>query len=502
MLERVGELDAMKQFIAEFKYPIIVTRGATVVAVNDSWLSIFGYEPDAVVGRTYFHFMPPEERTRMMERTALRARAGGTMSFAAMTSLALKADGRATVVHVQPTVVKAVDGEPFVVNFLFVVPERDEEIELAELLVATSTCLASARTILEVREFAVTRLGEGGYSAAFFRRNGTAIYPPDATLPARSDQGALEEAVREERAVFVGADTSLPEGVIVPIQRGVEPELLVMTGARIGTPLRAALDLFAQGVGSALETATLIVDLERRNRELSDTRAELVRHERLAALGEMAASVAHEVRNPVGVISNAVSTLRRRLEGAGDSGELLSIIDEECLRLARMVRDLLEFANPRPVTLTLEVLSEIAEEAIAVASSQPDCAALRTTFRLELERNVPKISVDGDLLRQALVNLLINAAQASPEQGVVLVRVAAEHAEAVGPLASVSVVDRGCGIPDSVVGRIFDPFFTTRAQGSGLGLAVVRRVVDTLGAEILVDSQPGRGTSFRLAFRA
>jgi two-component system sensor histidine kinase HydH len=267
------------------------------------------------------------------------------------------------------------------------------------------------------------------------------------------------------------------------------------------SPLRSALRLFAQGVGSALETATLIADLERRNRELGDTRAELVRHERLAALGEMAASVAHEVRNPVGVIANSVSTLRRQLDGKTGSGELLSIIDEECSRLERMVRDLLDFARPRRVSFRLEALSEIAEEAVTVASSQSDPVVRRARFEVEGAPDVPKVSVDRELLRQALVNLLINAAQASPERSTVLVRISGKNVgDAVLP--SVSVVDRGCGIPEDIVGRIFDPFFTTRAQGSGLGLAVVKRIVDALRAEISVEGKAGHGTTFTLTFRA
>jgi signal transduction histidine kinase len=292
----------------------------------------------------------------------------------------------------------------------------------------------------------------------------------------------------------------VPQGAIIRIQPGTEPELMAIHGPRLVSPLRAALRLFAQGVGSALETASLIADLERRNRELSYTRAELVRHERLAALGEMAASVAHEVRNPVGVIANAVSTIRRRRDGETGRSELLSIIEEECFRLERMVRDLLEFARPRQVSFMLEALSEIAEEAIAVTSSQSDPAVRRAKFVVEQATDVPKVRVDRDLLRQALVNLLINAAQASPERATVVVRIGSEKiGDAVTP--SISVIDRGCGIPEDSVGRIFDPFFTTRAQGSGLGLAVVKRIVDALRAEISVEGKAGHGATFTLNFR-
>ena len=422
MLERLASPEALRELIGDFDCPVVVTRGPLVVAVNEAWLSVMGYPRDQIEGRPYVEFMPPEENTRIMRRAQLRSKNPGTIPFVPMTSLALKADGSATIVHVAPTAIPTGDGEPFVLNLLFVVPERDAEIELAELLVATSSHLVGARTVPDVRRSAVSHLGAGGYAVAFFQRDGRAIHPEDAALPTHTRREDLEEAIAEQRAVFVGPETGSPPAVIVPIRRGKEAELMALAGPRLGTPLRAALKLFAQGVGSALDTASLIVDLERRNHELSETRAELVRRERLAALGEMAASIAHEVRNPVGVISNAVTTLRRQ-DAQFDRGELLEIVDEECLRLARMVQDLLDFANPRRVSFTLEALAEIAEEAIGAASAHPDTALRAVKFQLEGTADVPRVSVDRYLLRQALVNLLINAAQASPHHGVVRVRV-------------------------------------------------------------------------------
>lgn len=496
MLDRLGSLDAIREFIGSFSYPIVVTRGRLVEAVNDAWIDVFGFTRDQVEGHPWLDFMPPEERTRLDQRATLREQAPTKMPIASLTSIALKADGHSTLVHVRPSVIPVPEGPPFVLTFLFVAPDRDDEIELAQLLVAASSSLAKARTVIEVRQLAASQLGEAGYTVAFFRRDGTAIHPEAALLPSHTRREELEEAARENRLVFVGQEIEA-EAVILPIQRGTELELMLVSGPSLVTHVHAALQLFARGVASALDTAALIADLERRNRELSDTRAELVRHERLAALGEMAASVAHEVRNPVGVISNAVSTLRRQIDGT--SGELLSIVDEECARLERMVRDLLEFARPRPVSFTLETLSEVAEEAIAAAAAQPDLALRDPKFELERDDNVPKVSVDRDLLRQALVNLLVNGAQASPPGSAVRIRVAIEqHGGALVP--TISVIDRGGGIAPSIVERIFDPFFTTRAQGTGLGLAVVRKNVDSLRTQIAVESMPGKGATFRLVF--
>src|SRR4051812_49794555 len=104
MLDRVGSLEALKSFICSFQYPMVVTGGRLVVAVSEPWLAILGYRREEVEGRPYFDFMPPEERSRIARRAELRATRPEAVPFTPMTSLALKANGRSTVVHVQPTV--------------------------------------------------------------------------------------------------------------------------------------------------------------------------------------------------------------------------------------------------------------------------------------------------------------------------------------------------------------------------------------------------------------
>src|SRR4051812_29579028 len=107
MLDRVGSLEALKDFIGAFGYPMVVTRGRVVVAVNEPWLAILGYRREEVEGHPYLDFVPPEERSRIARRADLRATRPEAVPFTSMTSLALKANGRSTVVHVQPTVIPA-----------------------------------------------------------------------------------------------------------------------------------------------------------------------------------------------------------------------------------------------------------------------------------------------------------------------------------------------------------------------------------------------------------
>ncbi|MCM2334762.1 MAG: GAF domain-containing protein, partial [Anaeromyxobacteraceae bacterium] len=207
--------------------------------------------------------------------------------------------------------------------------------------------------------------------------------------------------------------------------------------------------------------------------DLQQAQEKLLRQERLAALGELSAVVAHEVRNPLGVIFNSLGTLRRLLRPEGDALVLLDIVGEEADRLNRIVGDLLDFARPSPPQLRPERLDRLAEEAVAAALAQQ-----HTTVEVvrDLDPGMPPVQLDGRQVRQALLNVAANAVQAMPRGGRLTVR-----ARLDGAAALVEIEDTGAGIPGDVVARIFEPFFTTKATGSGLGLAVVKRIVDAHG---------------------
>ncbi len=223
---------------------------------------------------------------------------------------------------------------------------------------------------------------------------------------------------------------------------------------------------------------------------LRDTREALVRRERLAALGEMSAMVAHEVRNPLAVIFNVVSTLRRDALNPQQS-TLVGIVDEEARRLNRLVSALLEFARPgelrRATTALAPLLHSAAESALATAAEggprRVEVAATPDTLRAE---------VDAEMLRRAVVNLLANAL-ASP--GCTRVALCASVAE--GAL-EVAVSDDGAGVPEAARAKLFSPFFTTRPAGTGLGLAIVRNVAHAHGGTVTYTDTPGGGATFTL----
>ncbi|HET9554177.1 MAG TPA: ATP-binding protein, partial [Anaeromyxobacteraceae bacterium] len=226
--------------------------------------------------------------------------------------------------------------------------------------------------------------------------------------------------------------------------------------------------------------------------DLKQAQERLLRQERLAALGELSAVVAHEVRNPLGVIFNSLGSIRRLLRPQGDARMLLDIVGEEAERLNRIVGDLLDFARPSLPQLRPEPLDRVVDEAVAAAlAGRPGAVEVVREVAPEL----PPVPVDARQVRQAVVNLAVNAAQAMPRGGRLTVRLRAEPGAAV-----LELEDTGAGIPDDVRARIFEPFFTTKATGTGLGLAVVKRIVDGHGGEVGVTSRPGAGTTFTLRF--
>ncbi|MHB8872414.1 MAG: sensor histidine kinase [Myxococcaceae bacterium] len=229
------------------------------------------------------------------------------------------------------------------------------------------------------------------------------------------------------------------------------------------------------------------------SQKLEETQAALVKQERLAALGELSAVVAHEVRNPL-VVFNSLASLRRiLLPGNPESGALLEIMGEEADRLNRMVNNLLELARPNEPKLAPASLERVLAGAIEAARAAVDPLGEVT---VEIPRPLPPVQVDEQMMRQALINLVTNAIQAPKRAAQVKVRVEAEGG--ADGCVRFEVIDDGAGVPPDLAERIFTPFFTTRAAGTGLGLAVVRRVAEAHRGEVTVHQTPGGGATFVL----
>lgn len=264
--------------------------------------------------------------------------------------------------------------------------------------------------------------------------------------------------------------------------------------ARLAAELR---ERTAQLEAAHRELEAVHASLRRSYDSLDAAQRELHEAERLADLGRMAASLAHEIRNPLCVLSNVSAGLRRELDRAGapaDQRTLLDALRDEIEHLDRLVNDLLAFARPDRRSRTVASLTMVADQAIlAVVSTLPDPD--RYEVRREYEDPPPKATIDVDRVRHALVNLLLNACQAMPDGGPVTVIVA--RGDVPGG-AKVGVRDAGCGIPPEDRERIFKPFFSSKPTGTGLGLPIVRSIAQDHGGRVEFESEPGRGSIFWL----
>lgn len=237
-------------------------------------------------------------------------------------------------------------------------------------------------------------------------------------------------------------------------------------------------------------------ELARTTRQLSDVYEQLQhnfdqmkRAERFYAVGQLAAGLAHEIRNPLASIAGASGILQRHAQLEDTHRKVLGVIDRECQRLTRLLSSLLDFARPRPPRhQTVDVglmLQSVVDLAMHTAGAN------HVVLRKETPPGLPTIVCDPELLKQLLLNLVINAVQATPAAGTVRL-----EAAVVNGRMCLRVIDEGCGIPPENREKIFDPFFTTKEGGTGLGLSVAHQIVEQHGGVITAEANPERGMTF------
>lgn len=224
---------------------------------------------------------------------------------------------------------------------------------------------------------------------------------------------------------------------------------------------------------------------------LEASRHELARQESLAAMGMMAAGLAHEIRTPLSIVRGSAEMLGRNVDGGTREQELLSFIMDETGRLTRLVNDLLTFARPRDPELEPVDLAAVTKEVVRAMRREYE------TDRIGLEAELPAAPIRGDTdqLHQLVLNLLANARNASASGTTVRVSTAVEDGDVV-----LRVADQGKGIPADELEEIWTPFFTTGGGGTGLGLPIVRRIVESHGGTIGLESEPGVGTVATVQF--
>ena len=224
-------------------------------------------------------------------------------------------------------------------------------------------------------------------------------------------------------------------------------------------------------------------------RELERTQRALVQEEKLAGIGRLAAGVAHEVRNPLGVIRASASMAQESFESHTDPHRALGFVCEETDRLDRLIASLLTFAKPQPVECVETDLAKVFDRAVELARSEASEAGIE--LQVEVDAGLPTLSADPDRLSQALYGLTLNAIQAIVEggeaRGVILLR-----ARVADDLIRLEVLDSGPGIPVALRDQIFEPFVTSKDNGTGLGLPRALRMIEAQGGSLRLEDDAGR----------
>jgi len=247
------------------------------------------------------------------------------------------------------------------------------------------------------------------------------------------------------------------------------------------------------GVG-ILGMAAIFYNQHSHLQQIKNLEAEVARRENLSALGNLAATVAHEVRNPLNAISMGLQRLKAEFRPTQDENQysrFIEIMRGEVQRLNSIVEQFLSLA--RPLVLKFETISmdDLLQELVLFAEG--DAESSKVKINLQTSPNLPSVRADRNYLKQLLLNLILNGIQAMPDGGQLTVQAGTSRKN-----LTLTIRDEGVGIDPEVISRIYEPYFTTKTNGSGLGLPIARRIVEAHGGELSVTSEAGRGSSFHV----
>lgn len=282
--------------------------------------------------------------------------------------------------------------------------------------------------------------------------------------------------------------------VTSPIQHLISTMMRVERGLEVRADVKSRDD-----IGRLAEAFNSLIDkLELARRKVERYHYEqMKRADRLASIGEMAAGIAHEIKNPLAGIAGVIQVLKKDMPKTDQRRAVLDEVLSQVERMDKAVRNLLAFARPPEPSKTLVDMNDLIGKLLDFMA--PQFAKYNITAERRLSPGIPWMSVDPDLMQQALLNIALNAIQAMPEGGRFIVTTDAEPPSDNGPgMVHITLMDTGKGISPEDMGRIFNPFFTTKQQGTGLGLSITQRIIEQHGGEISVSNAAGKGASFSI----
>ena len=247
--------------------------------------------------------------------------------------------------------------------------------------------------------------------------------------------------------------------------------------------------------GEIKDLANAFNDMIQQLRRLRHLEEELRRKDRLAALGELAAGVAHEIRNPLVIIKNSAQLLGDRFHEQNDNKELTQYIIEETDRLNKVVTSFLDFARPQKSNLEISQIAPIIDRILQMTNIEISKNHIKVVK--DFQKNSPSVMADAEQMHQVFLNLILNAIGAMPNGGRLEIKTAVKKdANKNMRLMEISFRDTGCGISKNSTDKVFNPFFTTKPKGTGLGLAIAHKIIENHHGAIKVESQEGKGSIF------
>ena len=235
--------------------------------------------------------------------------------------------------------------------------------------------------------------------------------------------------------------------------------------------------------------------IEKRAVERQKLEEQLRRAEHLSSIGEMVAGISHEIRNPLGIIRSSGELLKKKIASLDPTNSIPDIIVEEAVRLNNIITDFLDFAKPKnPDFMPCRIEDILEKNIVFLAQQLKDNGCIVETVRIS---DLPEIFADSNMLYQAFLNILINSMQAMPDGGKISVSVSSDHTGVI-----IIFEDEGKGIPEDLVNKIWDPFFSTKDKGTGLGLGIVKKIIEAHNGMIEISNRPVRGAKVRVKIPA
>ena len=234
------------------------------------------------------------------------------------------------------------------------------------------------------------------------------------------------------------------------------------------------------------------IELKKAYEQLQDSFEKVRKADRLSALGELSAGMAHEIRNPLGSIKGGIDIIEEEFDKSSKKYEFIGIIKKEIARLDRIISEFLTYARPRPPHKSLNSINNILKSVNMLI--QEEAKRQKITINMDLAHDLPDIMMDGEQIKQALLNIILNAIQAIQSEGEIFIQSRSGEKKAL-----VSIRDKGKGMSEEELNRIFDPFFTTKEEGTGLGLSITIQIIKAHGGDIEVRSPEEGGCEFTIS---